>query len=78
MAKESPMVNTSTTCRGSAPERRRPGESAIDRLLDGNRSRTHLSLAKDTTISRPIMNDGLVVTIPEVGGLHHRYDRRAA
>jgi putative transposase len=42
------------------------------------RSRTHLSLAKDTPISRPIMDDGLVVAIPEVGGLHHRYERRAA
>jgi putative transposase len=42
------------------------------------RSRTHLSLAKDTPISRPIMGDGLVVTFPEVGGLHHRYERRAA
>jgi putative transposase len=42
------------------------------------RSRTHLSLAKDTPISRPIMDDGPVVTIPEVGGLHHRYERWAA
>ena len=44
------------------------------------RSRTHLSLDKDTPIPRPVTppDDGAVVTIPEVGGLHHRYERRAA
>jgi putative transposase len=44
------------------------------------RSRTHLSLDKDTPISRPVTPpaDGTVVAIPEVGGLHHRYERRAA
>ena len=44
------------------------------------RSRTHLSLDKDTPIPRPIMplGEGAIVAIPEVGGLHHRYERRAA
>ena len=45
------------------------------------RSRTHLSLDKDAPISRPVATagDGAgVVAIPEVGGLHHRYERRAA
>jgi hypothetical protein len=44
------------------------------------RSRTHLSLDKDTPISRPVMppGDGTIVAIPEVGGLHHRCERRAA
>jgi transposase InsO family protein len=43
------------------------------------RSRTHLSLNKDTPIPRPVLSsDGAVVAIPEVGGLHHRYERRAA
>jgi putative transposase len=44
------------------------------------RSRTHLSLDKDTPIPRPVMppGDGTIVAIPEVGGLHHRYVRRAA
>jgi putative transposase len=44
------------------------------------RSRTHLSLDKDTPIPRPVTppGDGAVVAIPEVGGLHHRYERRAA
>jgi putative transposase len=45
------------------------------------RSRTHLSLDKDAPIPRPItpLTDGAaVVAIPEVGGLHHRYELRAA
>ena len=43
-------------------------------------SRTHLSLQKDTPESRPVQaaEAGRIVAIPEVGGLHHRYERRAA
>ena len=43
-------------------------------------SRTHLSLAKDTPEPRPVHPPELaaVVAIPQVGGLHHRYERRAA
>jgi transposase InsO family protein len=43
-------------------------------------SRTHLSLAKDCPISRPVTppGDGTIVAIPHVGGLHHRYERCAA
>jgi len=43
-------------------------------------SRTHLSLAKDTPEPRPVHPPelGAVVAIPQVGGLHHRYERRAA
>jgi transposase InsO family protein len=43
-------------------------------------SRTHLSLAKDTPEPRPVNPPelGLVVAIRQVGGLHHRYERRAA
>jgi putative transposase len=38
-----------------------------------------LSLDEDTPIPRPVMpRDEAVVAIPEVGGLHHRYERRAA
>ena len=45
-----------------------------------HQSRTHLSLAKDSPHPRPIAPPtlGPVVAIPLVGGLHHRYDRRAA
>jgi transposase InsO family protein len=41
-------------------------------------SRTHLGLAKDTPISRPVSALGSIVSVPQVGGLHHRYDRRVA
>ena len=41
------------------------------------RSRTHLALAKDTPI--PVLSRRRdVVALPEIGGLHHRYERRAA
>jgi len=44
------------------------------------RSRTHLSLAKDAPVSRPAVppGDGAIVATSHLGGLHHRYDRRAA
>jgi putative transposase len=44
------------------------------------KSRTHLALNKDTPVPRPITppGDGDIMAIPEVGGLHHRYERRAA
>jgi putative transposase len=42
--------------------------------------RTHLSLEKDAPISRPIQPPALgqVIEIPQVGGLHHLYTRKAA
>jgi hypothetical protein len=44
-----------------------------------NHSRTHLGLAKDTPVSRLVSSGpGRIVVIPQVGGLHHRYDRLAA
>jgi transposase InsO family protein len=44
------------------------------------RTRTHLSLDKDRPDARPIQppNSGKVIAIPQVGGLHHRYERLAA
>jgi transposase InsO family protein len=43
-------------------------------------SRTHLALDKDAPVPRPIAPPaaGCVLAIPQVGGLHHRYERRAA
>jgi putative transposase len=43
-------------------------------------SRTHLSLDKDAPIPRPMARPGAgrVIAIPQVGGLHHRYERQAA
>ena len=45
-----------------------------------HRSRTHLALEKDTPDHRPATETsvGPIVVIPEVGGLHHRYERIAA
>jgi putative transposase len=42
--------------------------------------RTHLALAMDAPNGRPVQppEQGAVVAIPEVGGLHHHYERRAA
>ncbi len=60
-------------------------EQSLRRHLQGfldyyHRSRTHLSLHKDTPEPRPIQpaETGRIIAIPEVGGLHHRYERRAA
>jgi transposase InsO family protein len=45
-----------------------------------HKTRTHLSLAKDCPESRPIHppTAGKIISFPEVGGLHHRYERCAA
>jgi putative transposase len=60
-------------------------ETGLRRILKSyfeyyERTRTHLSLAKDAPISRPIQTAelGRVVEVPQVGGLHHRYERIAA
>jgi transposase InsO family protein len=60
-------------------------ETSLRRILRSyldyyHRSRTHLSLRKDppeTRLIQPVEN-GRVVAFPQVGGLHHRYERRAA
>lgn len=61
------------------------GERHLRRVLGRyfayyHRTRTHLSLAKDAPDGRAIAppGSGIVIAIPEVGGLHHRYVRRAA
>ena len=61
------------------------GESHLRRILGHyfhyyRKYRTHLSLEKDTPEPRPIqdVSIGEVIEIPEVGGLHHHYERRAA
>jgi hypothetical protein len=42
--------------------------------------RTHLSLNKDCPETRPILPPaaGKIVAVAQLGGLHHRYERRAA
>jgi len=44
------------------------------------RSRIHLTLDTDSPTPRPVMPTatGRIVAIPEVHGLHHRYNRVAA
>ena len=43
-------------------------------------SRCHLSLDKDSPETREVQapDKGIIMEIPKVGGLHHRYERRAA
>ncbi|MBZ0267962.1 integrase core domain-containing protein [bacterium] len=40
-----------------------------------HRSRTHLSLDGDPPEPRPVHAAGRIIALPEVGGLHHRYER---
>jgi transposase InsO family protein len=61
------------------------GEQHLRRVLAGyvayyHGSRTHLSLAKDAPAPRRVqgITEGDVIAFREVGGLHHRYERRAA
>jgi putative transposase len=43
------------------------------------KSRTHLALNKDSPVPRQVAaSDAAIVAIPQLGGLHHRYERRAA
>ena len=60
-------------------------ESSLRRLLNLYfsyylRSRTHLALGKDSPVSRPVQprEVGAILELPEVGGLHHRYERHTA
>jgi transposase InsO family protein len=60
-------------------------EGSLRRILAAyfeyyHRSRTHLALEKDSPEPRPIQPPeiGPVVAARQVGGLHHRYERRAA
>jgi hypothetical protein len=61
------------------------GERHLRRMLTDyltyyHGSRTHVSLGKDAPTPRQAQASaaGHVVAFPEVGGLHHRYERRAA
>ena len=41
-------------------------------------SRTHLSLGKQCPSPRQVSSMGSIISIPQLGGLHHRYERVAA
>jgi putative transposase len=43
-----------------------------------HQSRTHLSLGKQCPFPREALKVGKIVAIPQLGGLHHRYERIAA
>ncbi len=56
------------------------GETHLRRILKKyadyyNGSRTHLSLAKDAPVRRPIQHEGRITRRPLLGGLHHQYAR---
>ena len=60
-------------------------EGSLRRILASyfdyyHRTRTHLSLGKDSPETRPVQASeiGPVVAVRQVGGLHHRYERQAA
>jgi len=60
-------------------------ESSLHRALKSyfayyDHTRTHLALDKDAPVPRSVQPPamGRVVEFPQVGGLHHRYERRAA
>ena len=58
------------------------GEAALRRILSSyfsyyHQTRPHLSLKKDA-LEKDSPELGPVVAVPQVGGLHHRYERRAA
>ncbi len=60
-------------------------EAGLRRILKSyfnyyDHTRTHLSLVKDSPVPRTVQPPelGRVVEFDEVGGLHHRYERRAA
>jgi hypothetical protein len=62
------------------------GKEHLERVLHSyvryyNNSRTHYALNKDSPVSRPVQSSSAgdsIVSIPQVGGLHHRYERRNA
>jgi transposase InsO family protein len=61
------------------------GERHLRRLLTAylayyHGARRHLALEKNAPTTRRVQTptEGPVVALPEVGGLHHRYERRAA
>ena len=61
------------------------GEAHLRKILKSylkyyHHSRTHLGLDKDAPEPRAVQPPemGKIIALPEVGGLHHRYERRAA
>ena len=53
--------------------------SVLDEYINDyyNISRTHMSLEKDSPVPRPAQVNGMIVSKPILGGLHHVYSRVA-
>ena len=56
------------------------GESHLGRILSTyaayyNQTRTHLALQKDAPLHRAVQRSGVIVAIPILAGLHHKYVR---
>jgi transposase InsO family protein len=56
------------------------GERHLRRILTlyslyYNEKRTHLGLAKDAPLRRPVQRSGTIMVTPILSGLHHRYAR---
>ena len=51
-----------------------------DYLVYYNETRTHLALSKDAPVPRATSppHEGDIIAVPQLGGLHHRYERCAA
>ena len=69
-----------TSLRSGRDAARRAFDTTKSYLQYYGRSRTHLSRAKDAPEERAVQPPelGPVIGLAEVGGLHHRYERRAA
>jgi putative transposase len=60
---------------------RTPSHRWVQSYLDYyHGGRTHLALGKEAPEPRRVQppEEGKIVVLPEVGGLHHRYERQAA
>jgi transposase InsO family protein len=56
------------------------GEAHLRRTLSdsaaySNQTRTHLALQKDAPMHRKVQRSGVIVVIPILAGLHHKYVR---
>ena len=56
------------------------GKEHLRRILQAyslyyNETRTHLGLSKDAPLGRAVERSGIIVPVPILSGLHHRYAR---
>jgi hypothetical protein len=65
---------------GVAPWEHANAEPLFADVRPDHQSRTPLGLQKDAPEPRPVQGPelGRIVALPQVGGPHHRYERRAA